>query len=312
MLCKSGALALIREKQAVSEQWQNEREVTSTAKTVHFSKYHGLGNDFVLIDNRASAEPLVTPAQAARICDRNKGIGADGVIFALPAKASCDWEMRIYNSDSSEPEMCGNGIRCMAQFVAALEGTQGLEKTFSIHTLAGKIVPTLLKNGNIRVDMGKPELVGQKVPTTLPAGENGRVINAPLNVGGIDWKVTCVSMGNPHAVVFVDDLEGFDFPTIGPLFEKHSVFPKKTNTEFVQVLSRTHLKMKVWERGAGPTLACGTGACALLVAAVLCDKADRCCTVTLPGGDLQIEWKDDDTIIMTGPAEHVFSGSTRV
>jgi len=147
------------------------------------------------------------------------------------------------------------------------------------------------------------------VPTTLPADVDGRVIKAPLSVGGSDFAVTCVSMGNPHAIIFVDDLDAIDLATIGPQIECHEVFPAKTNVEFVQVLSPTHLKMKVWERGAGPTLACGTGACALLVAAVLEGRAERSATVTLPGGDLQIEWREeDDTIFMTGPAVPVFSG----
>eukprot|EP00929_Paragymnodinium_shiwhaense_P059825 TRINITY_DN2992_c0_g3_i4.p1 TRINITY_DN2992_c0_g3~~TRINITY_DN2992_c0_g3_i4.p1 ORF type:complete len:717 (-),score=208.90 TRINITY_DN2992_c0_g3_i4:384-2534(-) len=306
LLRVDGSLTCIRRKQVVEEMWKNE-----IALKVPFEKYHGLGNDFVLVDNRCSDTPLVTPAQAAKICNRHTGVGADGVIFALPGKNGCDWTMRIFNSDSSEPEMCGNGIRCMAQFVAKLEGSQGQAKALTINTLAGKIVPFMQADGLIRVDMGKPELNGPKVPTTLPTNKDGRVIEAPMNVGGKDWKVTCVSMGNPHAVVFVDDLEGFDFPRVGPLFENHKVFPKRTNTEFVQVLSRSHLKMKVWERGAGPTQACGTGACALLVAAVLCGKSDRKATVTLPGGDLIIEWTEEGTVFMTGPAEYVFSSEIK-
>ena len=158
--------------------------------------------------------------------------------------------------------------------------------------------------------MGCPILEGPAVPTTLaPTADGERVVNAPISVAGQDWEVTCVSMGNPHAIVFVDDLDAVDLAAVGPLFESHPAFPAKTNTEFVQVLSRTHLKMKVWERGAGPTLACGTGACALAVAAVLAGKADRACTVTLPGGDLQIEWRESDNrIFMTGPAEPTFRG----
>jgi len=174
-------------------------------------------------------------------------------------------------------------------------------------------VPTLQKGGMVRVDMGPPELNGPKVPTTLPVNKDGHVVKANLNVHKQDWEVTCVSMGNPHAVVFVPDLEGFDFETVGPLFENNAVFPARINTEFVQVISRTHLKMKVWERGAGPTLACGTGACALLVAAVLCGHADRKCTVTLPGGDLVIEWNEKDgKCYMTGPAQFVCTGETKI
>ncbi len=158
--------------------------------------------------------------------------------------------------------------------------------------------------------MGEPILSGVDVPTTLPTDDEGRVIEVPLTVAGREWTVTCVSMGNPHAVVFVDDVDALDLATVGPPFETAAVFPAKTNTEFVQVLSPTHLRMKVWERGAGPTLACGTGACALTVAAVLAGKAERKCTVTLPGGDLQIEWREaDNHIYMTGPAARVYEGN---
>jgi len=276
--------------------------------TVSFSKYHGLGNDFVLLDCRTKGEPTLTPEQAARMCDRNFGVGADGVIFVLPPDVpDASYRMRIYNSDSSEPEMCGNGIRCMARFIADIEPNAPLG---TISTLAGPIIPEMVPDGQVKVDMGEPILRGADVPTTLTADADGRVIEAPLTIAGQQWSVTCVSMGNPHAIVFVDDLEALDFATVGPLFEKDAVFPAKTNTEFVQVLSPTHLKMKVWERGAGPTLACGTGACALVVAAVLAGKAERECTVTLPGGDLHIEWRESDNkIYMTGPAQRVFHGS---
>lgn len=309
MLGVDGQLHCIRVKQPVEQIWANERDAP---RSVPFAKYHGLGNDFILIDNRAQQDPVLSPAQSAQLCDRNFGIGGDGVIFALPGKEGCDYTMRIYNSDSSEPEMCGNGIRCMAKFCAKLEGCRdGEEKTYKIHTLAGTIVPRMQSDGLICVDMGKPELNGPKVPTTLPVNAKGIAQDAPIEVAGKSWRVTCVSMGNPHAVVFVPDLEGFDFDTVGPLFECHAAFPKKINTEFVQVISKTHLKMKVWERGAGPTLACGTGACALLVAAVLCGHAERRCTVTLPGGDLIIEWSEaDGKCYMTGPAELAFNGET--
>jgi len=204
--------------------------------------------------------------------------------------------------------MCGNGIRCMARFIGDLEpDTKG---TITISTLAGLIKPELLPDGSVVVDMGEPFLQASDVPTTLPADEEGRVINAPLEVAGKEWLMTCVGMGNPHAITFVDDLDEVNLAAVGPLFEKHPVFPAKTNTEFVQVLSPTHLKMKVWERGAGPTLACGTGACALAVAAVLTGKAERSCKVTLPGGDLHIEWRESNNrIYMTGGAEQVFSGA---
>jgi len=275
---------------------------------VSFAKYHGLGNDFVLVDDRGTGEPSLSPDEAMRMCDRNFGIGADGVIFVLPPDTEdSKYRMRIYNSDGSEPEMCGNGIRCMARFVADVDAVSDLG---IISTLAGPIVPEMLADGSVKVDMGEPILQGADVPTTLPTDAEGRVIEAPLTVAGREWLVTCVSMGNPHAIVFVDDVDALDLATVGPPFEVNDVFPAKTNTEFVQVLSPTHLKMKVWERGAGPTLACGTGACALTVAAVLAGKAERECTVTLPGGDLQIEWRESDNrIYMTGPAARVFSGT---
>jgi len=279
---------------------------------IPFAKYHGLGNDFVLIDSRSSTEPPLSPEQAAKMCDRNFGIGADGVIFVLPADVSeAGSRMRIYNSDGSEPEMCGNGIRCMAQFLTTLDGTGGTDEgLYTISTLAGLIKPKIQEDGLVCVDMGTPILEGAQVPTTLPGDEKGRVIKAPLEAAGSEWHVTCVSMGNPHAVVFVDDLDAIDLATVGPALECHPAFPAKANIEFVQVLSRTHLKMKVWERGAGPTLACGTGACALAIAAALEGRAENACTVTLPGGDLQIEWRPDGDghVYMTGPAVPVFSG----
>ena len=285
--------------------------LAASAPSVPFSKYHGLGNDFVLIDERKSGAPSLSPEQAMRMCDRNFGVGADGVIFVLPPDADqAKYRMRIYNSDGSEPEMCGNGIRCMARFVADVDAVSDLGV---ISTLAGPIVPEMLVDGTVKVDMGEPILIGADVPTTLPADAQGRVIEAPLTVAGREWKVTCVSMGNPHAIVFVDDVDALDLAEVGPPFETDPVFPAKTNTEFVQVLSPNHLKMKVWERGAGPTLACGTGACALTVAAVLAGKAERKCTVTLPGGDLEIEWSEaDNRIYMTGPAARVYDGTYTV
>jgi diaminopimelate epimerase len=257
---------------------------------------------------------MLSPEQATKLCDRNFGVGGDGVIFALPGQAGADYSMRIINSDGSEPEMCGNGIRCMAKFVAELDGISK-PHTYTISTLAGPIIPELTANGLVTVDMGEPILNGPKVPTTLPTDSDGRVIEAPLEVAGRKWGVTCVSMGNPHAIVFVDHLDDEHLPlaTIGPLFEKHVAFPARTNTEFVKVLSDTHLQMRVWERGAGPTLACGTGACALLVAAVLTGRASRKCTVTLPGGDLLIEWRESDNkLLMTGPAELAFQGEALI
>jgi diaminopimelate epimerase len=274
---------------------------------IEFTKYHGLGNDFILIDNRAEAEPMLSPEQAVQWCDRNFGIGADGVIFALPGQDGTDYTMRIFNSDGSEPEMCGNGIRCLAKFLADLEGEEA-GTAYRIHTLGGAIAPKLTDDGRVRVDMGEPYLTAAEIPTTLAAPEQ-KVVNVALAVGEETWTVTCVSMGNPHCITFVEDVAAIPLEIVGPEFERHPAFPKRTNTEFMQVVRSDYLKMRVWERGAGATLACGTGACAAVVAGVLTGKSDRACTVELPGGCLEIEWSaQDGRLYMTGPAERVFVG----
>ncbi|MEM8829095.1 MAG: diaminopimelate epimerase [Cyanobacteria bacterium P01_G01_bin.19] len=275
---------------------------------IEFSKYQGLGNDFILIDNLHSADPIITPEQAAKICDRHFGVGADGVIFALPGKDDAEYTMRIYNSDGSEPEMCGNGIRCYAKFIADISGNTEQNKAYRINTLAGIIIPKLESNGDVTVDMGEPQLAAAKIPTTL-TGEDGKVVAQPLEVDGQTWAVTTVSMGNPHCITFVEDSDRIELEKIGPLFENHSMFPQRTNTEFIQVVKPDYIKMRVWERGAGITLACGTGACASVVAGVLNNKCDRSCTVELPGGCLKITWSaNDNHVYMTGPATEVFKG----
>lgn len=273
---------------------------------IAFVKYHGLGNDFILIDNRHAPEPCLTPEQAVSWCDRHFGIGADGVIFVLPAQTGADYQMRIFNSDGSEPEMCGNGIRCLARFIAELEGKS--EATYQIQTLAGMITPKLNADGQVTVDMGLPRLLAAEIPTTLAAADE-KVVNLPLEVAGQAWSVTCISMGNPHCITFVEDVEAVELAEIGPQFEHHPAFPQRINAEFIQVVRPDYLKMRVWERGAGITLACGTGACASLVAAVLNGKAERRATVELPGGCLEIEWADDQRLYMTGPATRVFASS---
>ena len=275
---------------------------------IEFSKYQGLGNDFILIDNRHLDEPIITPDQAIAMCDRHFGIGGDGVIFALPGKEGTDYTMRIYNSDGSEPEMCGNGIRCLAKFISDLEGNSEINKSYKIHTLAGVMIPKLESNGEVTVDMGEPELLASKIPTTLE-DVDGKVVAHPLEVGDRSWLVTTVSMGNPHCITFVEDSGAIALEQVGPLFEHHAVFPQRTNTEFIEVLRSDYIKMRVWERGAGITLACGTGACASVVAGVLNNKCDRSCTVELPGGCLQIDWSAaDNRVYMTGPATEVFKG----
>lgn len=274
---------------------------------IEFTKYHGLGNDFILLDNRHQTEPIISPEIAIKMCDRHFGIGADGVIFALPGQDGTDYTMRIFNSDGSEPEMCGNGIRCLAQFIANLEQTDKVGKFYRIQTSAGVITPRLEGNEQITVDMGMPQLTAKEIPTTL-SNPDEKVLETNLEIAGKSWLVTCVSMGNPHCITFVNDTDAIALQTLGPQFEHHPVFPQRTNTEFIQVIQPNYLKMRVWERGAGATLACGTGACAAVVAGVLTGKCDRACTVELPGGCLKIHWSDDGRVYMTGPAKKVFSG----
>ena len=277
---------------------------------IEFTKYHGLGNDFILIDNRMSPEPCLTSEDAVELCHRHFGVGADGVIFALPGQDGADFSMRIFNSDGSEPEMCGNGIRCLAKFLAELERVPAnMQRNYKIHTGAGLIGPVLRSDGQVTVDMGEPRLLAAQIPTTLGTPDQ-KVIDQPLEVAGQTWQVTCVSMGNPHCITFVKDVAAIDLADIGPSFEHHAVFPKRTNTEFIEVVRPDYLKMRVWERGAGATLACGTGACASLVAGVLTGNCNRMATIELPGGCLEIEWSTTDhRLYMTGPAQKIFAGS---
>jgi diaminopimelate epimerase len=279
---------------------------------IEFSKYQGLGNDFILIDNRHQSNPVITPPQAVKLCDRHFGIGADGVIFALPGENGADYTMRIFNSDGSEPEMCGNGIRCLAKFIADLTQKHEEGHFYRIQTLAGIITPQLGTQGQVKVDMGIPQYQAIAIPTTLVEAHS-KVINQPLLVAGQTWLVTCVSMGNPHCVVFVEDVDSIPLQSIGPEFEHNPVFPQRINTEFIEVISPNYLKMRVWERGAGITLACGTGACASVVAGVLTQKTASICTVELPGGLLEIEWSPESgKVYMTGPGELVFTGQIEI
>lgn len=227
-----------------------------------FSKYQGLGNDFILIDNTKSTTPILSPEEGSKLCDRNFGVGGDGVIFVMPGTNNCDYTMRIYNPDGSEPQMCGNGIRCMAKYIyEEIEKKDNNQHvSYNIWTGAGKIIPQL-KNGEITVDMGIPILKPELVPTLLKATKNDIAIDATLSVLDKSFKTTCVSMGNPHAIIFFDDVTQMQpsFNLLGPAVENHPMFPQRINAHFVQVLSRSHLLVKTWERGAGPTLACGTG-----------------------------------------------------
>ena len=276
-----------------------------------FSKYQGLGNDFILMEGRGGQLPAAIhspdPAWVRRICDRRFGIGADGLILALPPQASGELRMRIFNADGSEAEMCGNGIRCLARFLADSDG-DAAGRCWPIETPAGMIVPELQADGQIRVDMGAPFLEPASVPTTLSANEAG-LPAGELQVEGVSLPVAAVGMGNPHVVVPVADLTTIPFEEWGASLEIDPTFPAKTNVHFLQVHSRSQLEIRVWERGAGPTLACGTGACATLVAAVLLGLSDSAATVVLPGGPLEISWAGStESVFMTGPADAVFDG----
>ena len=274
-----------------------------------FSKYQGLGNDFLMLDGRNALDSGfvfgLTPELVVELCDRRFGVGGDGVILALPPNAGGELRMRIFNADGTEPEMCGNGIRCLARFLADRDG-DGPGRTWQIDTLAGRIVPELLPDGTIRVDMGAPFLEPEQVPTTLEIGPAG-LPQGELDIDGERFAVAAAGMGNPHVVIPVPLVEEIDLERFGALLEVHPAFPAKTNVHFVQALAPDHLVMRVWERGAGPTLACGTGACATLVASHSLGLSGRRARVDLPGGPLQIHWDaSSGKVFMDGPAEHVF------
>jgi len=264
-----------------------------------FTKMHALGNDFILLDLRDQTRNGLEDI-AIRLCKRRFGIGADQMLV-LRSADKADFSMLIFNADGSEVEMCGNGIRCLAKYIwdRGLSSKDVLE----IETRAGIIRPEKA-GGMVRVDMGRPVLDGREIPVEL----DGRVVDYPLEVLDRIFNVTCVSMGNPHAAIFVEDAEAFPVELYGPEIEHHPLFPRRTNVEFIQVLNRSEIKMRVWERGAGRTLACGTGASASVVASAIKGLTERNVTVHLEGGDLAIEWKDDDKVFMTGPATEVFEG----
>lgn len=275
-----------------------------------FTKMQGIGNDFVVVDCLAPDAPDAAMLQAAsvRLCDRKFGIGGDGVLLVLPSE-NADFLMRMFNPDGSEAEMCGNGIRCFARFVFDRGYTKAAEIT--VDTLGGvKRLALNVKNGvvdTVKVDMGRPGLDRADLP--MNGDTPGRVLAEPLEAGGEIVAITGVSMGNPHAVFFVDEAQDSVINTLGPIIETHPAFPRRTNVHAVQVNSRDELTMLTWERGAGRTLACGTGACACAVAAALNDKTGRRVLTHLPGGDLLIEWETDDHVYMTGPAAEVFTGT---
>ena len=271
-----------------------------------FTKMQGLGNDYVYVN--CFKETIENPPEMAKkVSNRNFGIGSDGLIMINPSDVA-DFEMEMYNADGSRSEMCGNGIRCVGKYVYDYGLTE--KEHISVETLAGiKYLDLTVEDGKVKlvkVDMGSPELVPENIPIVA---DGNRVIDDPINVNGTEYRMTGVSMGNPHAVVYVEDVKGLDIETIGPAFENHERFPNRVNTEFVKVLDRNTVEMRVWERGSGETMACGTGACAVAVACILNGFTEDKVTVKLLGGDLQIEWdKEADKIYMTGPAEVSFDG----
>lgn len=273
-----------------------------------FTKMHGCGNDYVYVN--CMDKLIDNPGKVSQyISDRNFGIGSDGLILICPSDVA-DFRMAMYNADGSEGKMCGNGVRCIAKYVYEYGLTD--KKQISLETKGGiKYLDMDIEDGKVRmvkVDMGAPVLKPAEIPVEADKGMDS-FINQPLDVDGKTFMVTCVSMGNPHAVVFVDDTKSLDVGKYGPGFEKHPAFPEQVNTEFVQVISRNEINMRVWERGSGETLACGTGTCASVVACVLNGRTDEKVTVHLLGGDLFIEYnRDNGTVWMTGPAEIVFDG----
>lgn len=273
---------------------------------MRFTKMQGLGNDYVYLN--CLQHTLKTPSQAAvALSNRRTGVGSDGLICICPSQVA-DFRMDMYNADGSQAEMCGNGIRCVGKYVydkgltrkttITVETLAGI-RTLHLHTAQGEV-------DQVTVNMGEPILTPAQIPVLW---EGDRMINAPLTVGEQEFRVTCVGMGNPHAVIFLPTLAGLDLETLGPQFEHHPRFPNRINTEFVEVLSDDHLSMRVWERGSGETFACGTGACAVLAAAVLNGLSHPKATVSLLGGDLQIQWdQSGQGLLMTGPAVTVFEG----
>lgn len=273
---------------------------------MRFTKMQGLGNDYVYVNG--FQEKVENPSEVAiKVSNRNFGIGSDGLILINPSKVA-DFEMEMYNADGSRGEMCGNGVRCVGKYVYDYGLTD--KTSISVETLGGiKYLDLTVENGKVKyvkVDMGSPELIAKNIPIVT---EKERMIDEPIVVDGVEYRITGVSMGNPHVVVYIDDVQGLEIEKIGPKFEHHVCFPKRINTEFAKVLDRNTVEMRVWERGSGETLACGTGACAVAVASILNGFTEDKVTVKLLGGDLEIEWdRKSDTVYMNGPAEISFEG----
>ncbi len=300
---------------------------SQSPRRFRFTKMHGIANDYVYVDLFAeSLDGIDRPALAREVSDRYRGIGSDGLILITPPSpgVSADVRMEMYNADGSRGEMCGNGIRCVAKYAVETlgrgekspgEGASNAERTrLSVETDRGVLALEALGAGGVmdrvRVNMGRPILTPAEIPVRS-GGDARRCVKAPLEAGGVKMNMTCVSMGNPHAVAFVEDVAAFELTRIGPIVERHLMFPNRVNFHVVQIHARGEATMRTWERGSGITQACGTGACAVLVAGALEGRLDRRALLHLPGGDLTIEWEggqDDGTVFMTGPAEVCFTG----
>ncbi len=279
---------------------------------MRFTKMHGAGNDYIYVDCFAGPVPDDPAGLARRVSDRHFGIGGDGLIFILPSGVA-DARMLMFNADGSEAEMCGNGIRCLAKYVyehgVVRQPTLKIETGAGVRSLDLEIEQDRVRQ--VRVDMGEPILDPQRIPTALPGNPalaGGPVVGAELEVAGRKLAVTCVSMGNPHCVTFVDRLSDDWVVCVGPQIERHPAFPRRANAEFVEVISPGEVRMRVWERGSGETLACGTGASAVCVAGALAGRTRRKVLVHLRGGDLKLDWAENNRVYMTGPAVEVFSG----
>ena len=279
-----------------------------------FAKMHGLGNDFVLMEDLAEELDLA-PEAVQWFCDRNFGIGGDGLILVRPATTpDADFFMLYYNADGTTAEMCGNGVRCFAKYLVDHGLVPPDQDTIAVETLGGIKPVAITRNYDATlalatVDMGEPVLEPALIPTEMRCGGNDdMVVGCPLETEMGTFDVTPISMGNPHCVLWVDDVETAPVHELGPIIENHPMFPKKTNVEFAELAGNNLVRLRVWERGVGETLACGTGACAAAVVAALTLRTDREVTVELPGGELEIRWAENDCVYMTGPAEEVFSG----
>ncbi|ODU00800.1 MAG: diaminopimelate epimerase [Planctomycetes bacterium SCN 63-9] len=274
---------------------------------MRFTKMHGLGNDYVYVSTFDQPPPGDPAALAMAVSDRHFGIGSDGLILIMPSDRA-DARMRMFNADGSEGEMCGNGVRCVAKYIfdhKIVDKSQvAIETGRGILNLDLEVADNRVRR--VRVDMGTPILAAQDIPTLLPGNPP---IEVSVEAGDREFKVTAVSMGNPHATIFVDDVAGFPLETYGPILERHPAFPRRVNVHFVEVLSPNEVTMRTWERGSGVTLACGTGACAVCVAGILTNRTASKILAHLPGGDLELEWRGGDhPVFMTGPASEVFEG----